>query len=175
MCATESRELDAFGSWRLHRGLLRVLQLPLTYCSTYIKKRSLLSIYMTEWQLSNYQQDTPRLNNPNTSNSRGLQHSCTESMEWEMLTAVSHVYANENDWQLSNSQQYPPYTQQNQMHPMSWIWSKPIWNMSMWQTEIFLCFFLWRFCYFPSYLYLCTLDFLIDWNLQYSPRSTHRT
>ncbi len=31
-----SRELDAFGSWRLHRGLLRVWQLPLTYCSTYI-------------------------------------------------------------------------------------------------------------------------------------------
>ncbi len=32
---------------------------------------SLLSIYMTEWQLSNYQQDTPRLNKQNTSNSRG--------------------------------------------------------------------------------------------------------
>ncbi len=32
-----SRELDAFGSWRLHRGLLKVWQLPLTYCSTYIK------------------------------------------------------------------------------------------------------------------------------------------
>ncbi len=28
---------------------------------------------MTEWQLSNYLQDTPRLNKPNTSNSRGVE------------------------------------------------------------------------------------------------------
>ncbi len=39
-------ELDAFGSWRLHRGLLRVWQLPLTYCSTYIKK---LLYYLYTW------------------------------------------------------------------------------------------------------------------------------
>ncbi len=31
---------------------------------------------MAEWQLSNYQQDTPRLNKPNTSNSRDINLSC---------------------------------------------------------------------------------------------------
>ncbi len=40
-----------------------------THClGDYPSKKSQL----TEWQLSNYQQDTPRLNNPNTSNSRVL-------------------------------------------------------------------------------------------------------
>ncbi len=39
---------------------------------TYIQVlTTLFKIYMTEWQLSNYQQDTPPLNKPNTSNSRG--------------------------------------------------------------------------------------------------------
>ncbi len=32
-----SRQLYSFGSWCLHTGLLRVWQLPLTYCFTYIK------------------------------------------------------------------------------------------------------------------------------------------
>ncbi len=39
-------ELDAFYSWRLDRGLLRVWQLPLTYCSIYIIK---CIIYIHDW------------------------------------------------------------------------------------------------------------------------------
>ncbi len=61
-----SRELDAFGSWRLHRGLLRVWQLPLTYCSTYIK-------ILYTWLNGSCQTINKiplGLNNPNTSNSR---------------------------------------------------------------------------------------------------------
>ncbi len=59
---SDARELDGFGSWRLHRGLLRVWQLPLTYCST----------YLYTWLNGSCQTISKislRLNNPNTSNS----------------------------------------------------------------------------------------------------------
>ncbi len=53
---------------------------------------SLLSIYMTEWQLSNYQQDSPRLNNPNTSNSRAYNTTSTKMSEAHPLFTLDLLY-----------------------------------------------------------------------------------